>query len=485
MRRCSTSSTYLFEWARESPLILLCTARPELLDRRPGWGRTESRALTIPLAPLSEEETAELLSAVVAGQPSDELLARAGGNPLYAEQYARLVAERGSVDELPATVQGIIAERLDGLPEDEKALVQDAAVIGRVFWSGAVAIVSNDDRWSVEERLLGLERRELVRREQLSAVEGETQYAFRHILLRDVAYGQIPRATRAEKHRLGAGWIEALGRSEDHAEMLAHHYVSALELATAAGQETTSLAGQARLALRDAGDRALSLDAFSAAARFYEQALELWPSDDPERPLLLFHYGRALYPVNQGSDVLTEACEGLLRGGDVDRTAEAEAMLGQLVRLTGRRDEASVHFDRAAALADGRPASPSIAFVLLSLARISMLAGENEKAIELGRRALEMAEELGLDQVKAGTLATIGPARVNLGELEGVRDLERSIEIAEAAQSSEAVRGYGNLGSTTADLGDLRRARELYDKALEVAERFGFSGDTGFIAGTA
>ena len=476
--------TYLFEWARESPLLLLCTARPELLDRRPGWGTTEPRALTIPLAPLSDEETSELLFAAVDARPTTELLERAGGNPLYAEQYARLVLEHGSVEEPPATVQGIIAARLDGLPGEEKALVQDTAVIGRVFWSGAVAaLVGGGHRWSVEERLLALERREVVRRERLSSIAGETQYAFRHILLRDVAYGQIPRGIRGEKHRLAAGWIEALGRPEEQSEMLAHHYLAALELAAAAGKDTASLAAQARVALRDAGDRALGLDASSAAARFYQRALELWPPDDPDRPLLLFQYGRAIYPLNEGTDVLEEARGGLLARGDIDRAAEAEAMLGQLVRLAGRRDEASVHFARAAALAEGRPVSASIAFVLWYLARMAMFANEDAKAIEVGRQALAMAEELGLTQLMVGALSVIGPARVRLGDLEGVQDLERAIEIAETARSSEAIRAYGNLGSTMADLGDFRRARDLYDKATEVAERFGHLGGSRFHRG--
>ena len=108
---------------------------------------------------------------------------------------------------------------------------------------------------------------------------GETQYAFMHVLVRDVAYGQIPRAARADKHARAAGWIESLGRPEDHAEMLAHHYLSALELARAANQDTTDLAPRARPALQAAGDRAFALNAFAAAAGFYRAALALWPED--------------------------------------------------------------------------------------------------------------------------------------------------------------------------------------------------------------
>jgi len=254
--------------------------------------------------------------------------------------------------------------------------------------------------------------------------------------------------------------------------MLAHHWRSALEFLRASGGDDDELADRTRLALRDAGERALALDAFPAAARFYEQALELWPTDDPEWPLLLLQYGRALVARGEGFDVLTAARDGLLAAGDVDRAAEAEAMLGILVRF-GRRDEAFLHYDRAAELAAGRPASASIAFVLWTLSRVNMLAGEDVKAIELGRRALAMGEELGLDEVRAGALNSIGIARFHSGDPEGVRDLERAIEISEAARLSQASRDYANLAGVMTDLGDLSRAGELFEKSVEISERFG------------
>ena len=187
-----------------------------------------------------------------------------------------MVAERGTEElELPESVQGIIAARLDALPAEDKELLQHAAVVGKVFWSGALG----GDRYDVEERLHGLERRELVRRERRSSVEGENEYAFRHVLVRDVAYGTIPRAARAEQHRLAAEWIESLGRPDDHADLLAHHYLSALELARAAGVDAGVLASSAATALQRAGERAFALNDFAAAARFYDEALTLGVAD--------------------------------------------------------------------------------------------------------------------------------------------------------------------------------------------------------------
>ena len=185
------------------------------------------------------------------------MLQRAEGNPLYAEEYARMLAEHGDGDlALPETVQGLIAARIDGLAPAEKSILQDASVIGKVFWPGALA---NSD----ERVLHALERKEFVRRDRRSAIAGETQYAFLHALVRDVGYGQIPRSDRADKHRRAAEWLASLAgdRAEDHAEMLAYHYREALALSEAAGLDASALRGPARRAFADAGQRALSLGA--------------------------------------------------------------------------------------------------------------------------------------------------------------------------------------------------------------------------------
>ena len=271
---------HLVEWAGGVPLLVVCTARPELLARRPGWAGGKANATTLSIAPLSDEETARLVHdlverAVIAADVRSQLLERAGGNPLYTEEFVRMLAQRDDRGlALPESVQGLIAARLDELPREEKELLQTAAVIGKVFWLGAV--VDGGQRWAVEQLLHSLERKEFIRRERRSSVASETEFAFRHQLVRDVAYGQILRAARAEKHRRAAEWIESLGRPADHAELLAHHYLSALDLARAAGSEDGLLRDRARIALSTAGDRAAALGAFQAANRFYAAALELW-----------------------------------------------------------------------------------------------------------------------------------------------------------------------------------------------------------------
>jgi DNA-binding SARP family transcriptional activator len=270
------------------PLLVVVTARPELLERRPGWAGGKPGALTVSLPPLSQVDTTRLVAALLErpalpAERQEALLARIGGNPLYAEQFCRILVEHGRLEELPDSLHGIIAARLDALADPEKRLLQDAAVVGKVFWAGALESIGGISRRDAEELLQALVRREFLQRARRSSVAGDTEYAFRHELLRDVAYEQIPRAGRAERHRRAAGWIDSLGRPEDHAELLAHHYLAALEGPRAAGVDVAMLVGRAGQALHRAGLRAIRLSANERAVDHFSRAIALvgrLPEDD-------------------------------------------------------------------------------------------------------------------------------------------------------------------------------------------------------------
>ena len=482
---------HLVDWASSVPILVVCAARPELLDRRPAWGGGKLNAATVSVTPLSDEETAELIGALLErillpAEIQATLLAHAGGNPLYAEQFVRMHLERaGDAPALPETVQGIIAARLDILPAAEKALLQDAAVMGKVFWLGAAAAIGELGPGTVETLLHALERKDFIRRERRSSVAGETEYSFRHVLVQDVAYAQIPRAARAEKHRLAAGWIESLSddRADDRAEMLAHHYLAALEFARAAGSETTDLRERARLALRVAAERAMALSAFAAAAHFFESALELWPADDVERPKLLLRCGEALAEIGRGAaiGVLEEAGEASLGARMVEEAAEALALLGQLRVDLGLPNEPFDEVDRAVALVQDRGASAAKARVYAHAARRNAIGGRHVEAIRLSDVALGLAEALELPDTRGFSLNTRGMVRVTGGDLGGIEDLEASIAIAGERRTSDLARGYGNLASIQVDLGDLRRARELHQRGLDAASRMGQENDVRWL----
>src|SRR2546421_1275261 len=466
----------LIDWLSGVPLLILCSARPELLERRQGWGGGTLNASTVGLSPLSEKETAVLISqvlerALLPAEIQQALLERAEGNPLYAEQFAQLYLERGSAEDLPLpeTLQGIVAARLDGLSADAKALLQDAAVIGKVFWTGALR---RDER-EANEVLHGLERKGFLTRQRRSSVESEGEWAFAHMLLRDVAYGQIPRGERAEKHRLIAEWIESLGRPEDHGEMLAHHWRAALELARAAGRDGADLAERTRLALREAADRAFALNAYAAAEGYYGEALALWPPDDEERSELLFRRAHTLHLAGdeRREPALEQARDALVAAGNREKAGEAAAFLARAAWHRGGRDEAFSHLASAEELVAASPASAAKARVLAISARQRTLAGEEQEGIRLAEQALELAGRLDLAELEAHALATIGTAKVR--EPDGISYLERGLEIALAANSPEAATILINLAVGAFFAGDVRREDELFGEAYLMAERFG------------
>jgi class 3 adenylate cyclase/tetratricopeptide (TPR) repeat protein len=482
----------LVEWVRDVSLLVVATARPELLERRSSWGGGKANATTLSLSPLSEEETGHLISALVKEsfllpELQAALSAHAEGNALYAEQYVRMMGERGQAQELPMpeTVHGIIAARLDALSDSEKCLLQNAAVFGKVFWDSAVLALGGIDGVDAAECLHALDRKEFVQRARRSSVAGAREYAFRHVLFRDVAYSQIPRAVRAEKHRCAAEWIESLGRSEDHAEMLAHHYLSALELARAAGRSTIALADTARISVRRAGDRALGVNGFESAAVYYEQALELWPETDPEWPQVLFAHARALYGSGAagGADALKDARAELYESGDVEGAAEADAMLADIWWDRGQPRQADEHVGRALTLIYDRPPSPAKAHVLSLVARARMRASDNEEAIAVAREAMALAEAFDLQDLRADTLITMGTARWIEGDLDATADLEHGLQIALEHNALSAVwRGYNNLAIAVGARGELARHDELLGEAVQLANRLGARDRVRFLA---
>jgi hypothetical protein len=435
------------------------------------------------LSPLTVQETARLVHGLLerAVLPADvqaALLDRAGGNPLYAEEFARIALERGALDEgagalpLPASVQSLIAARLDALSGEEKALVKDASVVGKVFWLGAVEQLSGIERDQAVALLHGLERKQFVQRERRSSIDGDTQYVFAHTLMRDVAYGQIPRADRTEKHRRAAAWVESLGRREDYAEQRAHHYSSALE-ALPPGVDGTDLITSARLALRDAGDRAVALNAFGAAARDYDRALELWPPDDLQRPRLLLAAAFARREVEDGDEAeVAAARDALLVAGDREGAAEAEVARAEVYWSLGRGADVQPSLAQATELAEQLPISAAKARVYTALFRLHWLANREDLAGRFRDEAMRMADELGLQAVRARILSISGAWRVMKGDPEGFDDLEESIAISERLNSATVQSPYNNLADGYYNVGDLTKATETTDRMRTAWKRF-------------
>jgi class 3 adenylate cyclase/tetratricopeptide (TPR) repeat protein len=468
----------LADRATTVPLLIVATARPELLDRRPGWGGGKRNAFTLSIGALNDDETAALLRhhldrAMLDTDSEQAVLQRAGGNPLYAEEYARLLAEHeGDGDlPLPETVQGLIAARIDALPPEEKALLQDASVIGKVFWPGALG--GPDDRL-----VHALERKEFIRRDRRSSIAGETQFAFLHALVRDVAYGQIPRAQRVEKHRNAAEWLASLApdRGEDRAEMLAHHYREALALAGAAGIDVSDLHKPAQKAFADAAARSFSLSAWPAAVELGQEALELTEPDAPERPRIQLTVAYATWYVKRDDpELIASAVDGFLALDDLAGAAEASAFLSRVLGNRGDTEGARAAGQRAVELARRLPASSATARAISQYASMLLVHDrDTATAVRLAREALAVAEDIGDGPVAARALNTIGLARVHGGDDGGIGDLERSVEIS-LGSSAPGVAGssLNNLAAALAAVGRLSEGHARIHEARAIHERHG------------
>jgi tetratricopeptide (TPR) repeat protein len=364
------------------------------------------------------------------------VLERAGGNPLYAEEFVRLLADRGheaGEAVLPETVQALIAARLDTLSPERKSLLQDAAVVGKVFWAGAVAEIGSRDVAQVELALHELALKELVRPARTSSMEGESEYAFWHLLVRDVAYSQIPRAERARRHRAAAAWIERKGgeRVGDFSEVLAHHYLQALELAEAIGDtaQAKELAAGARQFLVLAGERALGLDTVQAEVRL-AQALELTPRDDPERHELLVRWAEAAFQAGR----LRDSVEALEEALTLLRARDDLEALGRALQLRSRvalrlgEDQMVPLAREAIELLEKQPPAPALVDAYGELACAQTLAGACAEAVDAADAARALAEGLGLPE-PARALAYRGYALALSGEPSGLEEMERALAL--------------------------------------------------------
>jgi class 3 adenylate cyclase len=478
---------YLVDWSTGVPLLVICTARPELYQLHGTWSGGKRNASTISLSPLSSDDTARLISAlleraVVPADTQQQLLERAGGNPLYAEQFVRMLGERGAGSDvgIPDTIQAVIAARLDTLGSERKALLQDAAVVGKVFWVGAVASIAGREEDAVRAALHELARRDLIRAARRSSVEGQAEYAFVHGLVRDVAYGQIPRAARARKHEAAARWIEEIAgdRVVDHADVLAHHYREALSLAAAAGLETARLEGQARRFLALAAERAASLDARLASA-LYEEALALTKPGDPGRGRLLIasvdHAGDFV-SLDDALSKLEEAVVELEAANDQVGVGKAMLLLAHYNWVKGDALPADRFLLDGVALLEQHEPGPELAHAYAMSAGRDAIRALPHDAISWAEKGIALAERLGLDNFAQRSRQFRGLARCSLGDLGGLDDLCEALETAlDRGWTRETVVAYNNYGSWVWLTEGAEDAMRIYRDAIAFAERRGWA----------
>jgi tetratricopeptide (TPR) repeat protein len=495
---------HLVEWASHVPLVVVATARPELYDRAPDWAGGLRNATTISLAPLSDAECARLVAAltdqaVLPAEDQAALLERAGGNPLYAEEICRMLADQGALKRdgrmvqlspsaeiaFPDSIQALIAARLDTLASDRKALLQDAAVIGKVFWAGALCAMGNLDEADVRTGLHELARREFIRPARSSSVRGEAEYAFWHVLTRDVAYGQIPRAERVRRHQAAAQWIEGLAgqRLIDHAELLAHHYTKALELArlarlAPAHAQLDAMEERARRFLILAGDRALPLD-IPKAGSYYQQALALHPEEHPDRAAVLTKTAEAALEAGQlerAEHAYEEAVARFRAQHDLLGVGGALLGLAHVLRNRGETARAQAAITEVMRLLRDQPPSVELAEAYMQIAFQELAAGRPEQCLAWSDKALTLAAETDIGAHKIRALEHRGLARGQLGDVAGLDDARAALQTAlDLGLTNHALAIANNLGEDQWPVQGPAAALETLEWGFELASQRGLA----------
>jgi class 3 adenylate cyclase/tetratricopeptide (TPR) repeat protein len=476
-------------FAADVPLLLICLARPELLDRRPGWFASGAFHTVVELGPLAEEHSAELLDRLSSGgamQGGDmaDVLATAEGNPFFLEQIAAMRAEPGrSSARVPASIHALLAARIDALPPKERAVLDRAAVEGRAFHRSAIAeLLDREDRPSLDTSLDTLARRQLIRPGR-GELPGEAGYHFSHVLIRDVAYELLPKSERAELHERYAAWLDRRAGAR-YAELVGYHFEQAhrlhAELRPRAAAERRTLAVAAVDRLATAGRAALARGDLPGGISLLDRTAALLEPDDPERSDSLSELALALVQIGnlpRAEAVLVDATRAAAAANAP--VAEARARTAQFYALVQVDPEVATHelglrFD---ALRDTFTAAADelgLARLWGAHALVHWLAGRTQEASAAWERAHRYAARVGDEHGSADALAWLASA-ARVGPVPVPRAIARCEAILHQLEwnrrsQAQAMR---SLASLQAMAGRLASARDLFARSRAIHEELG------------
>jgi class 3 adenylate cyclase/tetratricopeptide (TPR) repeat protein len=502
---------FLARWG-SGPILILCLARHELLERRPAWGGGLPNAATIVLEPLDDEETGRLVDGLLAGGVPVELRGRildlTGGNPLFAEELIRMFVDRGVLRfadgryelarpieevEVPSSVHAVLAARLDSLPTDEKRVAQAAAVVGRIFWDAVLVHLARLGPGPTGELLRSLRVKELIVPREPSSMTGTSEFGFRHVLIRDVAYDSLAKRDRGALHLAVAHWAESsLGdRLDETVELRASHYLSALRYAEEFGAapevDIVALRAHAYALARRAGERAGALEDLAAAVRWLDVALELAEQMDlppRERGALAEVYVRSGHGHVASDRMLAvigaglAALESLPDPTDEDAilTATLESWQAAYLANSGRPDEAERAIRESLAAADPLTPSRVRATLLARLGWLQWRRGDAEDGAATLEQAVEEARATGDAEAERWALHDLAVTVGKAGQLaRAVALMLESERLAAAAGDRILVaRSANNITATMDENGDRwARAEPIFRAGLERARRSG------------
>jgi tetratricopeptide (TPR) repeat protein len=504
---------HVADWA-QGPIMVIATARAELLEKRPTWGGGKRNATSIYLDPLSEAEGAAMVDDLLPGPIEPELkhaiVERSEGNPLYVEEIVRKLIDDGILRateasqwevarpvadiQLPRSVQGLIAVRLDGLPDDEKAVLQDAAVVGRVFWVGAVTELTGRPIAEVRDALGRLRVKELVVPHEPSSFKDEHEFAFRHGLIRDGAYDSLPKSLRADKHLGVALWAaeRAGDRADDIAEFIATHEVEALRYLDELGQRRLEMERTAFEHAWAAARRTSALGLGAESTRWYREAERLADRLEiplPERALLVREHTSASWSrdnVVESERVARRALDVFTALADYRGVGWANARLVLPLMQQSRHDQAEQAGRDAVQTLEPLGDSAELADALHRLGWFLWRRGREHEAEPLLRRAIEIATNVNATLVHAEATQTLAVCLLSLGPFaEAQRLMEGAFRLAkEAGDTTNLMRAYNNLASTRGASQGPAATADVLREGLELALRSGVIANGGWISGS-
>jgi class 3 adenylate cyclase/predicted ATPase len=480
---------YLSQWLR-APVLQVCLARDELLERRPSWGSSRRSTTSLFLDPLAPADMRELIGGLLRETGSrpemlDALAERADGNPLFAEEMVQRLAEEGGTRaaELPDTVQALLAARLDSLAPFERHLVAHAAVVGRTFWEGALAPVAAAQGGDLQAALATLRAKDIIVPGDGARLADEQELAFKHVLIRDVAYATLPKAVRARKHFEVGRFIEQRAGERRHevVALLAEHYGRAATLGAEVRldpEELAPLRSKALEFLEAAGDAAGALYSNQEALVHYEAVAGLVQTDAGQLARIQEKQGDIalrLGRVDAAIEVWEHGLQYYRSLDDLEHVAELHRKIGAALAHKGERTSAIQHHQQGINLIKDGP--PSLALVRLyeEAAWLYMQVGDNMLAIYASEKALGLAERLGEVRAASRAHGIFGRVFGRIGDTVKAREnLERAIELAKDSDENETVLAMLALGHHLENAeGDYAAADDAYTGALRLAERVG------------
>jgi predicted ATPase/class 3 adenylate cyclase len=487
---------YIADWARDAPILLVCLARAELLEERPAWAGGKMNATSLLLEPLAGEACGtlieNLLDLAVADEVKEQIFRAAEGNPLFVEELLAMLIDEGAVRRedgrwvasadlsslaVPPTIQALLDARLDRLVPAERGVIERAAIAGRIFSRSAVRLLSPaDEHPSLDERLAGLVRKQLIRPHQ-AEFGRENTYRFRHSLIRDAAYRQMPKASRAELHERFASWLEGAGEalSAEQEEIIGYHLEQAHRFRDEIGgldNEAAALGRRGAEHLVSAGRRALSRgDSSSAVALFTRSAL-LLRDDDEARLSTSLALGAALWWNRQlvrAAAVLDLAREQAAAQGDRGRAAHAivdRARVAIDAKEEGALDRGAADAETALGVFEEERDDAGLAMTWALLAKIEHQRCRHALAAERLERALVYANKAGEARVTEGLMThfqyvlVFGPTPVP----DAIRRCEEMVAIGQFEPSKRFAAARASM------VGYLEAMRGQFEKARVLSE---------------